>query len=312
MNRHQKSGGPRRERGVALITALLIVALAVVISSDAVWEHQIDQRRATSMLWGDQAYLYALGAESWAGRILIEDARDSSNDHLLEIWATDLPPLPVEGGTVDGVLIDLQGRFNINNLVDGGGATDEEAVAQFERLLQTLELDRRWARLAADWLDTDIDPNFPDGAEDSVYLGIDPPYRTPNLPVTSVTELMSLTDMDPDTFNLLRPHIVALPRGTQININTATPIVIQSLYDGLSESDAMQVLDGRPDDGYEGIDELENVLPEEALVNLGTTTRYFRLIVAVNVGSADLTMYSLLDREGSESVRTLLRTFGTD
>jgi general secretion pathway protein K len=307
-----RSGGRRSQRGVALIVALLIVSLAIVISSDAVWEHQVDQRRAAAMLWGDQAYLYALGAEAWAGRILVEDARDSDVDHPGEIWATDLPPLPIEGGTVDGALVDLQGRFNINNLVDGNGATDPDAVAQFERLLDALALERRWASLAADWLDGDIDPNFPDGAEDSTYMGIDPPYRSANLPVTSVTELMSLPEMDAVTFDRLRPHVVALPRGTTININTATGPVIQSLTEGLTEGDALGVLQSRPDGGYEDLAELDTVLPADALLNVGTTSRYFRLIVRVNVGTADLTMYSLLDREGPESIRPLLRTFGTD
>jgi general secretion pathway protein K len=302
----------RPQRGVALITALLIVSLAVIISSDAVWEHEVDQRRAAAMLWGDQAFLYALGAEAWAGRILIEDARDSDNDHPNEIWATDLPPLPIEGGTVDGALIDLQGRFNINNLVDANGASDPEAVAQFQRLLDVLGLDRRWATLTADWLDTDIEPNFPDGAEDSTYMSVDPPYRAPNLPVTSVTEMMSLPEMEPEVFGILRPHIVALPRGSRININTATGPVIQSLTDGLSEGDALAIAEDRPDGGYEDLAELDNRLPADALLNVGTSSRYFRAVVRVNVGTADLTMYSLLDREGSDSVRTLLRSFGTD
>ena len=304
--------GTARQRGVALITALLIVSLAVIISSDAVWEHQVDQRRAAAMLWGDQAFLYALGAEAWAGRILIEDAKDTENDHPLEIWATDLPPLPIEGGTVDGALIDLQGRFNINNLVDGDGRTNPEAVAQFERLLDALQLERRWATITADWLDTDIDPNFPDGAEDSIYMGIDPPYRVANLPVTSVTEMMSLTEMTAEVFDQLRPHIVALPRGTAININTATGPVIQSLAEGLTESDAVAIVENRPDDGYADATELENQLQADALLNVDTSSRYFRAVVRVNVGTADLTMYSLLDREGPDAVRTLLRTFGTD
>lgn len=302
----------RAQRGVALITALLIVALAVIISSDAVWEHQVDQRRAAALFWGDQAFLYALGAEAWAGRILIEDAKDSDNDHPNEIWATDLPPLPIEGGTVDGALVDLQGRFNINNLVDADGATNPEEVARFERLLDALGLERRWAMLTADWLDRDIDPNFPDGAEDSTYMGIDPPHRTANLPVTSVSELMSLPEMPPEAFELLRPHITALPRGSRININTATGPVIRSLTDGLSDGDALAIIEGRPDGGYEDLAELDTQLPADALLGVGTASRYFRAVVRVNVGTADLTMYSLLDREGPESVRTLLRTFGTD
>jgi hypothetical protein len=72
------------------------------------------------------------------------------------------------------------------------------------------------------------------------------------------------------------------------------------------------IVENRPDDGYGDATELENQLQADALLNVDTSSRYFRAVVRVNVGTADLTMYSLLDREGSNAVRTLLRTFGTD
>lgn len=301
-----------RQTGVALITSLLVVALATVIAGSALWDHHLDQRRTASLLYTDQALMYALGAEAWAGRILIEDARDSSNDHPGEAWAFNLPPLPIEGGSVDGALIDLQGRFNLNNLIDGSGNTDPIAVAQFQRMLDVLELDRRWARLMADWIDLNIEPNFPEGAEDSVYMGMDPPHRAINAPVTSITELMSLPEMDRDTFEILRPHIAALPRGSTLNINTASAPVLQSLSEDLSVSEATRIMEDRPEDGYADVAELEDKVPAELIPGLSVTSRYFRMAVKVNVGTVDFTMYSLLEREGPESVRTLLRSYGTE
>ena len=169
-----------RQRGVALITAMLIVALVTMLTGAAIWDFHLDQRRTEAVLFSDLGTNFALGAEAWAGRILIEDAEDGNVDHPDEIWATNLPPLPIDGGSVDGALIDLQGRFNLNNLVDGEGNTDTIVVQQLERLLTALELDRRWAGLIADWIDLDINPNFPDGAEDSSYMSQVPPYRPPN------------------------------------------------------------------------------------------------------------------------------------
>jgi general secretion pathway protein K len=301
-----------KQNGVALLTALLIVSLATIIATSAMWDFNLDQRRTAAMLYYDQASMYALGAEAWAGRILIEDAEDSQNDHPGEAWAANLPPLPIEGGSVDGAIIDLQGRFNINNLVDNEGRTDALMVQQFERLLEILDLDKSWAGLAADWIDTDVEPNFPSGAEDSVYMGGTPPHRTPNTPVTSITELMSLPDMDRETFEILRPNITALPRGTPININTATLPVLQSLLEDSSESGANNIIADRPEDGYESVSELGDSLSSESATNLSVSSNFFRTIVRVNVGTVDLTLYSLLERENAGSVRTLLRSYGTE
>jgi len=302
----------RAQSGVALITAMLIVALATMLTGAAVWNFHLNQRRTEALIYSDLGTNYALGAEAWAGRILIEDAEDGTVDHPGETWATNLPPLPIDGGSVDGALIDLQGRFNLNNLVDAEGSTDPLAVEQMQRLLVALELDPRWAGIMADWIDTDIDPNFPDGAEDPTYLSQVPPYRPPNTLITSASELLALPEMDIDTYRTLLPYVCALPSGTAINVNTASIPVLMSLSDGLAASDAARIVDDRPEDGYGTVSELGDILPADVSAPLTVGSRYFRLGVRVNIGSTELTMYSLLEREGSGSVRTLLRSFGTE
>lgn len=302
----------QRQRGVALITAMLVVALATMLTGSALWNFHLNQRRTEALIYTDLGINYALGAEAWAGRILIEDAEDGNVDHPGEVWATNLPPLPIEGGSVDGALIDLQGRFNLNNLVDAAGNTDPLALEQMRRLLTALELDPRWAGILADWIDSDINPNFPDGAEDSTYLSQTPPYRPPNTVITSVSEILALPEMDIDTYRTLLPHVAALPSGTPINVNTATLPVLMSLSEGISASDAAGIVDGRPEEGYETVAELATVLPPDVEIPLTVGSRYFRLGVTVNIGSTELTMYSLLEREGAGSVRTLLRSFGTE
>lgn len=300
------------ERGVALITAMLIVALVTMLTAAAVWNYHLNQRRTEALIYTDLEINYALGAEAWAGRILIDDADEGNVDHPGEIWATNLPPLPIDGGSVDGALIDLQGRFNLNNLVDADGSTDPVAVGQMQRLLLALDLDPRWAAIMADWIDSDINPNFPDGAEDATYMSEVPPYRPPNTLVTSVSEILALPEMDIDTYRTLLPHVCALPSGTAINVNTATVPVLMSLSDGLSASDAARIVEGRPEDGYQTVAEVGDLLPADVSAPLTVGSRYFRLGVRVDIGSTELTMYSLLEREGSSSVRTLLRSFGTE
>lgn len=298
------------QRGVALITALLIVALATALAAAAMWDFNLDRRRTESLLFSDQAAMFAMGAESWAGRILSDDLADGPVDHPGEIWATDIPPLPVEGGSVDGALVDLDGRFNVNNLVDVNGATDPEALRQFQRLLEVLEVDPRLAAMTADWIDRDIEPNFPDGAEDPVYLGQVPPHRAPNMPVTTTSELVALPEMDRDSYARLEPHIAALPAGNVLNINTATAPVLASLAEGMSLADAVRMVETRPPDGYASVGEAASALPAGITVPMGVSSRYFRLLVRVNIGTVDFTMYSLLDRQGAGAINTLLRTYG--
>jgi general secretion pathway protein K len=302
-------GTPASQRGAALIIAMLITALAAVLAADLVWERDLDFRRTSGLLAQDEAFQYALGAEGWAMRILADDAADNQVDHLGEEWALQLPPLPFPGGTIQGQMYDLQGRFNINNLRDGDGASNPEAIDQFRRLLQGLEINPALAGLAADWVDEDVQANFPDGAEDGQYLGFDPPFRAANVPATSVSELYYLSEMNLETYRLLRPHVTALPGGTRVNINTTTPEVILSLSEEISPSDAESVLANRPDEGYGDLSEVGEYLPETTLPLLGVSSRYFELRVRVDIGSQRFTMYSLLDRDPAGVVRTLRRSF---
>ncbi len=111
-----------RQRGVALLIAMLAVAVGTIIAVNLMWQGTLDLRRAESALAADQGMLYMQGAEAWAADILRQDLVDSpESDNLGEHWATELPPLPVDGGTIQGKLEDLQGRFNLNSLINARG-----------------------------------------------------------------------------------------------------------------------------------------------------------------------------------------------
>jgi general secretion pathway protein K len=126
----------RRQRGVALITAVLIVALGTMLAAGVFFRGYLDQRRSATLFALDQAYEVALGAEAWAADFLRQDRQESDTDHFGEAWAKPLPPLPLDdGGTVEGRLEDMQGRFNLNNLRKGDGTTNEAAVEQLGRIL---------------------------------------------------------------------------------------------------------------------------------------------------------------------------------
>ena len=301
-----------RERGVALITAMLITALATMVAANLAWDNAMDVRRTMVLLNRDQAIQVALGAESWMISILHQDLQDSETDHLGEIWATELPGLPIDGGEVFGAVQDLQGRFNVNNLIDANGVVDEESLEQFRRLLLALGLDQRFAGIAADWLDHDTDAAFPDGAEDSIYTGMIPPYRTANQALTSVSELAALDGMDRQTFNALAPHITALPGRTNINVNTATGAVLQSLDENMTLADVENLFAERESGGFTDIENTFATLVTPEVVNkLETSTQYFQLKVVVRIDTVRITLVSLLQRGPRGDVTPILRSLGT-
>mgnify|MGYP001823245631 FL=1 len=243
-----------RFRGVALITALLIAALTASIAARLGWDSALDARRTMVLLYRDQAIQVAVGSEGWVQQILADDLAGSTNDHLDEIWASDIPALPIDSdavqGQIWGQLEDLQGRFNVNNLIDGRGEIDQPALEQFERLLAALGLEPRLASAAVDWLDADEQETIPDGAEDPLYSGFVPAYRTPNQRISNVTELAAIDGMDRISFEILLPHVTALPGRTPVNVNTASVAVLQSLGPNVTEGDAEGLVSLRAEGGF--------------------------------------------------------------
>lgn len=301
-----------RLRGVALVTAMLIAALAGIVAGNLVWDNALDVRRSMVLLYRDQALQVSLGAESWIMDILRQDLEDGQTDHLGEIWASDLPGLPIEGGEVFGAISDLQGRFNINNLIDGNGKIHQDSLDQFRRLLEALALDPRFAGIAADWLDSDQDASFPDGAEDPIYTSLIPPYKTPNQTITNVSELAALEGMDKQTFKLLEPHITALPGRTTINVNTATAAVLQSLDEQISVDDVERLVNERETDGFSDIQTaFSSLVTPDVLNTLGESTNYFQLRVIVRIDTVRITLFSTLLRGPQGDVTPILRSLGT-
>jgi len=305
-----------RQRGVALITAILITALVSSVALSLAWDNALDMRRTMTLLYRDQAVHVAMGAESWVQSILRDDLRETDTDHLGEIWASDLPPLPVQSEAVQGELFgtieDLQGRFNVNNLIDQNGEIDELALEQLRRLLQVLEIDPRFAGIAADWIDSNLEAGFPDGAEDAIYTGFIPAYRTANVTLSNVSELAALEGMDKATFDTLLPHIVALPGHTGINVNTATAEVLQSLDENLTASDVEGLISEREEGGFADVQNtFSTIVSPEVLPSIEETSSYFQLKVVVQIATVRIFYFSTLQRGPQGDVVPILRSLGT-
>ncbi|HSD68665.1 MAG TPA: type II secretion system minor pseudopilin GspK [Woeseiaceae bacterium] len=309
--RHQRNSS--RNRGVALITAMLITTLAALVAANLAWDNALDVRRTMVLLNRDQALQVALGAESLVIGVLHQDLEDSQTDHLGEFWAGDLPVFPIDGGEVFGTITDLQGRFNINNLIDEDGQVDADALEQFRRLLNALGLDPRFAGITADWLDDDQDAEFPDGAEDPIYTGILPPYRSANQLLTSVSELAALDGMDKATFDTLLPHITALPGRTNINVNTASAAVLQSLDENMSPADVEGLIMERESGGFSDIQtSFASLVTPDVLNRLNDSTDYFLFRTVVRIDTVRITLYSVLLRGPTGDVTPIVRSLGTN
>ena len=234
-----------RQQGVALVTALLVVAIATVAAASMATRQQMDIRRTGGLLHSEQAYAYSLGAESWAQVVLARDKRDSKIDTLYEDWSTQPPVSVVEGGSIIGRILDMQGRFNLNNPVDGNGAADKDAIARYKRLLHRLDLDEALADPLVDWIDGNINVLFPDGAEDEAYLGAPTPYRAANRLLVDISELRLVKGYEPDIIEQLRPFVAALPEVTALNVNTAGAEVLSTVAGNMSLADGEALLETR-------------------------------------------------------------------
>jgi general secretion pathway protein K len=220
----------RRQSGVAAITAILIVAVAA--SAAAVMLSRQSAMLDQSMLVSAraQADLYAQAGLDWARGVLDQDARASAVDSLAEGWAQPIAGLPVERALVAGDIADEQGKFNLNDLLNGTQRSEPDMRA-FGRLLVGLGLAPELADAVLDWIDADPDLAGPGGAEDSYYLALARPYRTPNVLMTQVEELYRVRGFDAATVAKVKPFVTALPARTPLNLNTASDRVIAAVLD---------------------------------------------------------------------------------
>ncbi|MDX9739849.1 MAG: type II secretion system minor pseudopilin GspK [Gammaproteobacteria bacterium] len=304
-----------RQRGVALLTALVITAIATVAAVAMASRQQLDVRRTANVIEFDQGYLFALGVESWGMEILAQDRRDNRIDHLLEPWATILPPMDVEGAQVSGRIEDLQGRFNLNNLIDQAGAPVNDEMERLRRLLRALGQDDGIVDSLIDWVDPDGETRFPDGGEDTVYLEKTPPYRAANSPMRHPSELLLVNGVTPELYEALIPHVATLPGRVAVNVNTATVPVLMSLADGITESEAEQIASDRGNEGYDSMEEfLAHPVMNQRLLNIpnvSVSSSYFMIHGNVTFGRNDVRLHSLVRRGQDARMALVMRTQGT-
>ena len=298
-----------RDKGVALITVMLILALATILAVSMSTRQQLDIHRSANVFNFEQAYQYVLGAESWAKQILKRDIEKNKTDNLNEDWAAVLPPLPIEGGQMSGQLEDLQARFNINNLVQDG-KVQSLYLERFKRLLRNLELDENMVTPIIDWLDSNEEIGFA-GAEDNEYLNLSPAYRTANQAMEDISEILLVKGVDFDDYEKLRPFISVLKSNVAINVNTASAEILSSIVNDVTLEDANSIIEDRNKEVYEKLDDfLQHPILKQKKINnegLSVSTNYFQLNSTAQIERISVEYTTILQRESDGDVIVMKR-----
>lgn len=199
-----------KQRGIAFITAMLIMMIAVTVSVSLFYQQQIDIRLTSNIQRTGQAWQYVYAAEDWAGSILRKDQQDSEIDSLDENWAIPIPAIDIPGGLLSGHLQDLQARFALNNLINAEDKVDEHQQRVLQRLLEQLGVDSMILSTTADWIDKNNETVAAEGAESDYYLTLDPPYLTADGFLHHITELRLLRGIDAEAYKTLKPFVNTL------------------------------------------------------------------------------------------------------
>ena len=170
-------------------------------------------------------------------------------------------------------------------------------------MCDNLGVDDRFVPALMDWIDTDFDVRYPDGAEEHYET-----YRVANRPMTDITELLLVEHMTVEMFDKLKPFITVLPPPTTMNVNTMSETLYDSLGDGLNVG---RFIEERDNDAYSSIDEfVERLqLPIET-EGLSVSTKYFRAHGQVVQGELVFNLESLVYRDDKGKTSVISRTLG--
>lgn len=294
-----------REQGAAVITAMLVVALAAAAASFMMWQNHLWLRQVENLSNQAQARWIARTAIQWGKAILDEDTRDVDDES--EKWATNLPPLAAEGGEVTGFIKDAQGLINLNNLVQNGKLNQSDVLI-LTRLMITLEISPNSINALVDWMDADNEVTYPGGAEDVQYQALEPPYRAANRMLEDVNELYRVQGFSREIILKLQPFVTALPAATTINVNTAPAEVLIALCDGLQLADATALVKQRHDHPFKTRADFQKQLPQGVQARdeaYNVSSQFFSASAISRNGRVQVAFQALLERPAQGKTITL-------
>jgi len=316
----------RRERGAALLTAMIIVTLVATLAASMVWQQwRAVQVEAAERARAQSAWILS-GALDWARLILKEDARSTRGvDHLGEPWAVPLAEarlstfLAADKSATDdapdaflsGAISDAQGRYNLLNLVAQGKVSEAE-LEGFAHLCEAVGAPSDTpTKIAAGLLSAQAAEGVvPVAAAASAASGAAPAASAPPavqakdpaapLMPRSVAQLGFL-GIDPDTQRLLAPYVVILPRATPVNVNTASREVLLAAIKGLDLASAERLIQIRQRSPFRDLPQVTRevpALPPLEPTRLAVNSSFFEVRGRLRLADRVLEQVSLIERRG--------------
>lgn len=300
-----------RQRGVAVVTALLLTTLAVTIVASLFWQQQVQVRSIENQRLQLQKDWIMRGALDWASMILRASARQFNYDHLGQPWATPLADTRLDQYAEDGQsagdagdailsgsIIDAQSRYNLNNLSLNGLQVPDE-VATFKRLLGYLQLPTGLATAVAQAIADSQPVTALAGQQTAAKSG------SAALPMLQVNDLLAVPGFTPDIVRKLQDYVVVLPlagAATPINANTASAEVLAAYFDNLTLSEATTVVAMRRTAPFRDADNVQAVMGSRLgksfspTAKIGPASNFFLVYGKIRMGRAALNTVSLIQR----------------
>jgi general secretion pathway protein K len=257
------------QTGAALVVAMLLTALGAAVATQMIvplsgWIEREYRARDTQA-----SYTLADAAASWAITVLAGDLRLGPIDHYGEIWATPLPPTPVEGGTIEGRITDLQARFNLNNVAPRGSKSAPN-IALAKALFAQAGVPPALVDTLADAVDRDEVTD--DGQSERQRYG----QTLRNAPLTRVSQLLDLPGFNDAHVRALSAVVVVLPEATPINANTASKSLLATAFPAAPAEVLDRAIARRTQQPFASGDDLAAALGQPALAGVfSASTQYF-------------------------------------
>jgi len=246
------------QRGVALLTILLLVVSITVVAGAMLASQKIAIRRS-GLLFDQNQLLQDIDAgQQLAVTMIRADANLNDTDSTQDIWAKPVPPYTLGTHSIGIEMRDEASRFNINNLYQNG-AVDSNALAVLQRLLTQLNLAPDIAIAVLDYQDTDSEIYQDGGDESTVYnqqSNSSADNDLPNQRLVNIDQLQNVKGINAEVLAVLRPYITVVPHYLPINMNTASPVILAALIDGATSQQMQTIVDLREKQVFESIDEI--------------------------------------------------------
>ena len=304
----------KSQTGIALLLAIMIVAIVSIISVNMLTQRQLQIYRTSNLYFREQAYQFSLSVERWGISVLTQDFEKSKKengknnvqyDSHEDVWNTALVAFDVDQATITGVIFDLQGRFNLNNLVVKG-KVNVKWLESYKRLLESLDLPLSLAAALVDWIDENEQPTGNDGVEDIYYIALEQPYRAANQPLAHVSELLLIKGYTLDVINVLKPYVFVMAEETAVNVNNSSSHVLQAVLPGITASQAASIVDGIIISPFKQIEDLmkDPNLDDKAveMSQIGVSSNYFAVNSYVQIDKTQLSLQSIINRDKNGNI----------